>query len=232
MPMRLRQIVMVAGDLGAAEQQVEEQLGVERCYRDPGVAEFGLRNALFPIGDQFLEVVSPTQPGTPAGRQIDKRGGDGGYMVMVEVDDLAPLRRRVAELDVRIAYEAVTTGIVGLHLHPADIGGAILSVDRADPWGEWPWAGPSWRGHMRTDRVAAVLAVVIEAADPSAMAARWAAVLGCATVDDRVTLPNGGELRFIPAGDRGEGVAGFVLAASDPARVGTATICNCRFDIV
>jgi hypothetical protein len=230
--MRLRQIVMVAADLAAAEQQIEQQLGVERCYRDPGVAEFGLRNALFPIGDQFLEVVSPTQPGTPAGRQIDRRGGDSGYMVMVEVDDLEPLRRRIDEHDVRIAYEAVTTGIVGLHLHPADIGGTILSVDRADTWGEWPWAGPSWRDHIRTDRLTGVLAVVIEAADPSAMAARWAAVLGCAVVDDRVIMPDGGELRFVPAGDRGDGVTGFVLAASDPAHAGTATVCNCRFDFV
>ncbi len=229
---RLRQIVMVAADLGAAEQQIERLLGVERCYRDPGVAEFGLRNALFPIGDQFLEVVSPTRAGTTAGRHLDKRGGDSGYMVIIEVDDLDALRQRVAELDVRIAYEAVTTGIVGLHLHPADIGGAILSVDRTDTWGEWPWAGPTWRDHIRTDVVTEVLAVEVEAADPSAMAARWAAALDCAVVDDRLTLPDGGELRFVPAGDRGEGVSGFVLAAGDPSRAGSTTICNCRFDLV
>jgi hypothetical protein len=36
MRLRLRQIVIVAADLAAAEQQVERELGVELCYRDPG----------------------------------------------------------------------------------------------------------------------------------------------------------------------------------------------------
>jgi len=232
MRMRLRQIVMVAADLAAAEDRIEQELGLERCYRDPGVATFGLRNALFPIGDQFLEVVSPTQPDTTAGRQIDKRGGDSGYMVIIEVDDLEPLRRRFDEHGARIVYEAVADGIVGLHLHPADVGGAILSVDRADTWGEWPWAGPVWREHVRTGTVNEVLGVVIEADDPAAMSARWAQLLGCDAVDEVVTLPDGGEIRFVPTGDSGEGVSGFVLRADGEDQARSVTICNCRFDLV
>jgi hypothetical protein len=232
MRMRLRQIVMVAADLAAAEERIERQLGLELCYRDPGVATFGLRNALFPIGDQLLEVVSPTQPGTTAGRQLEKRGGDSGYMVILEVDDLAPLRQRFEAHDARVVYEAVADGIVGLHLHPADVGGAILSVDRADTWGEWPWAGPEWREHVRTDTVNEVLAVVVEANDPGAMAARWGLLLGVEAANDAVALADGGEIRFVAAGERGEGVSGFVLRATDPDHVGATTICNCRFDLV
>jgi catechol 2,3-dioxygenase-like lactoylglutathione lyase family enzyme len=232
MRMRLRQIVMVAADLAAAEDRIERELGLERCFRDPGVATFGLRNALFPIGDQFLEVVSPTQPGTTAGRQIDRRGGDSGYMVIIEVDDLDALRRRFDEHGARIVYEAVADGIVGLHLHPADVGGAILSVDRADSWGEWPWAGPVWRDHVRSDTVREVLGVEIEADEPAAMSARWAQLLGCEVIDDVVRLPDGGEIRFVPAGDRGEGVSGFVLRIDREDQTGSTTICNCRFDIV
>lgn len=232
MRMRLRQIVMVAADLDAAERRIERELGVELCYRDPGVATFGLRNALFPVGDQLLEVVSPTEPGTTAGRQLDRRGGDSGYMVILEVDDLTPLRRRFDEYGARIVFEAAGDGIVGLHLHPADVGGAILSVDRADTWGEWPWAGPDWRDHVRTDVVTEVLAVVIEADDPAAMASRWADLLGCETVDGRIAMSDGGQVRFVQASDRGEGVSGFVLRAADPERVGVTTICNCRFELV
>lgn len=222
---------MVAADLDAAEQKIEQELGLELCYRDPGVGAFGLRNALYPVGDQLLEVVSPTEPGTAAGRQLDKRGGDSGYMVMLEVDDLAPLRRRFDDQGARIVYEAAADGIVGLHLHPASVGGTILSVDRADTWGEWPWAGPEWREHIRLDRVSEVLAVVIEANDPAAMSARWAELLGCEANGGVVALSDGGEIRFVPAGDRGEGVSGFVLRASNPDAVGTVDICNCRFDL-
>ncbi len=231
MTMRLRQIVMVAEDLDAAEAAIERDLGLELCFRDPGVATFGLRNALFPIGDKLLEVVSPAQPGTTAGRQIDKRGGDSGYMVILEVDDLDALRQRFDEHDARIVFEATADGIVGLHLHPADVGGAILSVDRADTWGEWPWAGPDWRDHVRTGTVTDVLAVVIEADDPSAMAARWGELLGRAVNDATIALDEG-EIRFVPTASRGEGVSGFVLRAADAEHAGTTTICNCRFDLV
>ena len=232
MRMRLRQIVMVASDLDAVEEQIERDLGVELCFRDPGVAAFGLRNALYPVGDQLLEVVSPTEPGTTAGRQLDKRGGDSGYMVILEVDDLEPFRQRFADHGARIVYEAVADGITGLHLHPADVGGAILSIDRADTWGEWPWAGPSWRDHIRTERVSEVLAVVIRADDPSAMAARWAELLGVVAAEDTIALPDGGEIRFVPAAEQREGVSGFVLRAGAADSNDDVTICNCRFELV
>ncbi|MDW3213464.1 MAG: VOC family protein [Ilumatobacteraceae bacterium] len=232
MRMRLRQIAMVASDLAAAEDRIERELGLELCHRDPGVATFGLRNALYAVGDQFLEVVSPTQPGTTAGRLIDKRGGDSGYMVILEVDDLEPLRRRLDEHGVRVVFEAADVGIVGLHLHPADIGGAILSVDRADTWGEWQWAGPMWRDHVRDDAVDEIVAVEIEALEPTAMSERWSEVLGCEAIDGTIALPDGGEIRFVRAGDRGEGVCGVELRTDRADQVGTTTICNCRFEVV
>lgn len=231
MRMRLRQIVMVAADLGAAEQRIIDELGVELCHRDPGVATFGLENALFPIGDAFLEVVSPTRPGTAAGRLLDKRGGDGGYMVILEVDDLEPIRARAGINDIRIVYEATADGIMGLHLHPGDLGGAILSVDRADTWGEWPWAGPEWRDHVATGTVDGVVAAIIEADDPAAMANRWARLLERPVADGVIRLDEG-EIRFEHAGDRGDGVAGFVLRASSPERGGQTSICGCRFHLV
>lgn len=228
MRIRLRQIVMVAADLDAAEAAVANELGVELCYRDPGVATFGLRNALFPIGDQLLEVVSPTERGTTAGRFLDKRGGDGGYMVIFEIDDLPAMRASIAVSGARIVYEATAPGIVGLHLHPADLGGAIVSVDATDTWGEWPWAGPDWRSHRRTERVTGVATVEIAAHDPAAMAARWAEVLGLAT-DGASVVTDDGRIAFVPAGDRGEGVDGFVLHPAPGATPIDTNICNCRF---
>ena len=231
MRMRLRQIVMVAADLDAVEREIELKLGVELCYRDPGVATFGLRNALFPIGDKLLEVVSPTQDGTTAGRLLDKRDGDGGYMVILEIDDVDAMRELIEGAGARIVFEAAEEGIVGLHLHPADVGGAILSVDRTETWGEWPWAGPEWRDHVRTGTVTDVLAVEIEAADPAVMAARWAEVLGRPAIEGVVALDEGA-VRFVPAGGRGEGVSGFDLRATDAAQAGELDICGCRFHLI
>lgn len=228
MRIRLRQIVMVAADLEPVEARIVEDLGVELCYRDPGVGHFGLRNALFPIGDKLLEVVSPMRDGTTAGRFLDKRGGDGGYMVIFEVDDLAAARELIDAAGARVVFEAEADGIVGLHLHPADLGGAIVSIDETVTWGEWPWAGPAWRDHVRTDRLTDVLGVEIEAVDPDAMAQRWSAVLDRPAAGRTISLDEG-TVTFVPAGERGDGVAGFVLAAAEGAAPVDTTIAGCRF---
>jgi hypothetical protein len=226
MRIRLRQVVMVAADLDSVEARIVDELGVELCYRDPGLTDFGLRNALFPIGDKLLEVVSPIRPGTTAGRFLDKRGGDGGYMVMVETDDVDGARRRIADTGTRIVWEGKTDGIIDLHLHPRDVGGAILAIDVTDTWGEWPWAGPDWRNHVRSHFAADVLAVEVEARDPESMAQRWGAVLGRPAVGRCVQLDEG-RIEFGPAGERGEGVAGFVLRAAPGAEPIDTTIAGC-----
>ena len=53
---RLRQIALVAEALAPVERELEDVLGIELCFRDPGVGHFGLENALFPIGAQRREL--------------------------------------------------------------------------------------------------------------------------------------------------------------------------------
>ena len=62
--LRLRQIAGVAEKLQPVEEELVDILGIKVCYRDPGVGYFGLENALFPIGDQLLEVVAPVKENT------------------------------------------------------------------------------------------------------------------------------------------------------------------------
>src|SRR5215510_4148755 len=96
--LRLRQIALIARELAPVVEDVREVFGLEIACRDPEVAAFGLENAVFPVGNQFLEVLAPIREGTTGGRYLDRRGGDGGYMVISQCDDHAPRKRRVAEL--------------------------------------------------------------------------------------------------------------------------------------
>lgn len=222
-PMRLRQVALVASDLDPVERSLREVLGLELCFRDPGVGLFGLRNGLFPVGDGFIEVVSPREDGTTAGRLLERRGGDGGYMVLFQVDDLAGVENRVEELGVRVIYEAHGEGIRGIHLHPKDLGGAIVSIDAAEPPSSWGWAGPSWRDHVRTDVVTGLAGVVVQVADPDTVAARWAAVLDRPLEGSgrTVSLDDGATVELVAATDgRGDGLAGVRLVAADRARAG------------
>jgi hypothetical protein len=221
--MRLRQIALVAQDLAAAHADIAAVLGVDHAYDDPGVGKYGLRNAVFPIGDTFLEVVSPKQPGTTAGRLLEKRGGDGGYMVILQVDDLLQARARVRDASARIADLTDGDGFAFTHIHPKDIGGAILSLDHMKPKERWEWGGPGWQSHVCTDTSLALVGAELQADNPAKMAARWSEVLGRGAVADgnlwRIRLDQG-EIRFVNETDgRGEGLAAFDVAVRDVKQV-------------
>ena len=221
--MRLRQIALVARDLAAARSEITGVLGVDYAYDDPGVGKYGLCNAVFPIGTTFLEVVSPKTPGTTAERLLEKRGGDGGYMVILQVDDLAAARARVHDAGARVVDQIDRDGAAFTHIHPKDIGGAILSIDRMIPRERWEWGGPHWTEHVRTDISVAIVAAELQAEDPGRMANRWSAVLGRAAnkTDGGWTIDiDEGEIRFVAARDgRGDGLGGFDVAVRSPGDV-------------
>lgn len=205
---RLRQVALVAHDLDTSVTALCETLGLTVCFCDPGVAEFGLVNALMTVGDQFLEVVAPTGPDTTAGRLLDRRHGDGGYMVIFEVDDLDARLTHLDTHGVRVVWRGDFPTIRGRHLHPRDVGGAIVSLDQPVPQGSWAWAGPRWRAHANTSVVSGIAGVTIGAHDPDHMRRRWA------------SLGFDVSVRFVAAGPRGEGVDGLDLVATDRSRVG------------
>jgi hypothetical protein len=131
--LRLRQIALVARALEPVERQLTSVLAAEVCFRDPGVNRYGLHNALWALGGTFLEVVAPIQDNTAGGRYLDRRGGDGGYMCILDCDDLDARRAQLGALGVRVV-EDVHAGDAALwseaiHLHPKDTGGCLLSID-------------------------------------------------------------------------------------------------------
>lgn len=169
----------MAADLERAVGALHDALGLEVAYRDPAVSAFGLVNAVLPLGSQFVEVVSPIREGTAAGRQMERTGGDGGYMVICHTDDHPGCRRRVEEAGVRVAFEAEDHGFRIMQLHPADTGGSFLEVDfqpgGEDPWGSWTPAGPDWLA--ASSRRGAITGVRVQSTDPAATASRWARIL-------------------------------------------------------
>jgi hypothetical protein len=209
---RLRQAVLLAEELEPVVALLRGALGLQEPFRDPGVAEFGLVNAVFSIGDCFLEVISPSRPGTAAGRQLERAGADGGYMVLFDLEDLTAARERAAALGVRTVWQIDLPDISGTHMHPSDLSGAIVSLDGSRPYGTWRWGGPQWTGQIAPPSPPGrLLAIGVAVAEPQAAAARWGEVLGVtpALEGDSITLPlDGGEVRFRDAG--ADGAQGIV----------------------
>ncbi len=196
---RLRQAVLVARDLGPVSERLRSEFGLGEPFADPGVSAFGLHNAVYALGDTFLEVVSPTQPDTTAGRYLDRRG-DGGYMVIFQLADLDAARERAAAMGVRVVWQIDLPDISGTHLHPADTRGAIVSLDRADPPGSWRWGGPDWTEREGTGAPGGLRGITIAVNDPTATAALWGELVGIEPDGERLEL-DGSYVRFEQADD-------------------------------
>lgn len=218
--MRIRQIVFAAHDLPAARSLLAALLPLGAPFRDPGVAEFGIDNAVFGLGDQFIEVISPTRPDTACGRHL-ARQGDSGYMLLLQTDNFARERAHWDALGLRTVWHTARDDITAAHLHPKDVGGAIVSVDEPRPAASWRWGGPDWQvqpGALGRQRVRGL---TLHAADPLALARRWSQVFvrpaPTATASGwRVALDDG-FADFVPDPQGRDGVAGFTLALADPA---------------
>jgi len=178
MSVRLRQAVIAAAELEPVAGRLREELGLGEPYSDPGVGLFGLHNAVFALGDQFLEVIAPQQPDTAVHRWLARHGGDGGYMVMFQVPDVTSARARARAAGVRGVWEVDLDDIAETHLHPADMRGAIVAVSTPKPTGSWRWGGPDWEGKVGAGAPGELRGLTVAVPEPEAAAARWAEVLG------------------------------------------------------
>jgi Glyoxalase-like domain len=217
MTLRLRQICLVAPHLEPSVSTICTVLGTMVSYVDPNVEKYGLINALMPFGNSFLEVVAPTRDGTAAGRYLDRRDGEGGYMVILDCDDIEPWLEHLPTVGVRVANDLDYPGEYrGLQLHPRDTGGALLEINHSHggAWdGPYHPAGPRWKGAHESDAEDRIVAAELQSDDPGRLSGRWSEILQ-RKVSDAGGVPtielDLGALRFVPATDgRGEGLGGI-----------------------
>ena len=223
--LRLRQICLVAENLAPVEEELIDVLGIEKCVSDLGVGVFGLANGLFPFGNQLLEVVSPIKEDTAAGRYLERRGGNGGYMVITQCDDEAPRRARIEELGIRQVGNYETDEFKNLQMHPKDTGGSFFEIneqvgpDAHELDGAWEPAGPNWQRARRLERVTGIAAAEVQCDDPQKVAERWAEIaqIPLQQVDGVATMPlDNAAVRFVPCRDgRPEGLGAIDIATAD-----------------
>ena len=145
-------------------------------------------------------------------------------MAIFQTEDAAVEKKRMADLGVNIVYEADLEEAKGLHLHPRDVGGAIVSLDVMKPVESWKWGGPGWEDRTRRDVTKKIVGVEVQSADPKKLANRWAEVLNSSAVAEgsgfRIALDNGTYACIVPAkDDRGEGISGVYLDVADKERL-------------
>ena len=216
--MDLRQLVMVSSLRDPIVDSLCKLFDIKVSFNDPGVGHFGLENAVLPVGTDFLEVVSPVEKNTTAARYLDRRSGDGGYMVIIQVDDFSDVQNNVKENNVTVVWESEHPEARAMHLHPKEMGGAILSLDWMNPKESWKWAGPNWKQFVNTSTINRFVGVEIQSDNPEAMKIKWQSVLRVhenKIRDNEIKLDNTW-IRFVEDEDgRGPGVSAFCIEAND-----------------
>jgi|TARA_B100001540_G_C15810261_1_gene644182 hypothetical protein len=210
--MDIRQIVMVSSLRDPIVSDLSQLFGLEVAFNDPGVGHFGLENAVMPLGTDFLEVVSPIEENTTAGRYLQKRGGDGGYMVIIQVDDFDKTKSLVHDNEIEIVWDTDLPEAKAIHLHPKQMGGAIVSLDWMNPKESWKWAGPEWNKYI-TDDIKGIDGVEIQANNPEEMFNRWKDILDASNINEsekKIYLDNTW-ISFTDEDDRGSGISAFSL---------------------
>jgi len=223
--LRLRQICLVAPNLEPVASDIAAIMGLQICYRDAHVAKYGLENALLPVDTIMLEVVAPTQPGTAAGRFIDKSGGRGGYMAIFSCPDPDARGRAAEAIGVRIANVIDHAPYHGVQLHPRDCRAAFIEFNHTagsdDIRGPYPPAGPDWQRAIRDDVTKALTAVEMQSPDPLDLARHWGRILGVPATEvgggeAEIALVNA-TFRFVTGG--GEALTALTFRVGDVARV-------------
>ena len=225
--MRLRQIAFIAHEIAPVADQLGQVFGLKVGFRDPGVEVFGLKNVVMPVGGEFLEVLEPFRDDASGARYLARRGGDAGYMVILQDADALAHRARLEAAGVRVIAKSPDRRYQFTHFHPGDCAGVLMSIDSVvgdAGWrnraSDWPPAGPDWRG-FESETSLGIASVTIQSRDPIAAAERWSMLLAeparrAGPVMEIALDP--GLVRFVePVDADGTGVVGLDIVVRDPA---------------
>jgi hypothetical protein len=222
---RLRQICLVAPKLEPVISDLSAIMGLNVCYRDGNVAKYGLENALLPVDTILLEVVAPFQPGTAAGRFIDKTLGRGGYMAIFCCDDPDERGQHANIMGVRTANVIDHPPYRGVQLHPRDCRAAFIEFNHTegsdDVLGPYPPAGPDWQKSIRKDVTQALIGVEVESPEPRELARHWGELIGIPVSEGsgdepELALPNS-TFRFVKGAS--DIMSGLTFRVGDVAKV-------------
>ena len=230
MSIQLRQIALVARELKPVIDDLCGVFGIKPCFVDEGVGVFGLENVLMPVGWNFLEVVAPVEENTAGGRYLDRRGGDGGYMVICQGGNLATqqaVRQRALDAGVRIAMESERDRHNICQLHPRDMIASFLEIDwdaSNDFTGNWnPAGGTGWEDKVTQEVTQDFTGVELQGVDPLEIAELWSEVTALPVQREGAAFLielNNATLRFVEAtDDRGPGLGGVDLAVNDRGHI-------------
>jgi hypothetical protein len=141
-------------------------------------------------------------------------------MIIIQVDKFEDSQKLVNEHNIKTVWETDLPEAKAMHLHPKQMGGAILSLDWMNPKESWKWAGPNWEKNI-SGPLKGIDGVEIQSDNPELMQETWLRILGNvkSDQDNRILLDNTW-IKFTETTDeRGPGISAFTLKTEEPERI-------------
>ncbi|MCA1832333.1 MAG: methylmalonyl-CoA epimerase [Actinomycetota bacterium] len=126
---RVDHVGIAVRNLDAAIGFYEKTFGVSLAHRER-VDEQGVEEAMFRVGESWIQLLQPLGPDTPVGKFIDKRG-EGVHHVGYGVPDLRKVLDHLKEEGVPLIDAEPRRGSRGSQVafvHPKGVGGVLVEL--------------------------------------------------------------------------------------------------------
>jgi methylmalonyl-CoA/ethylmalonyl-CoA epimerase len=126
---RVDHVGIAVRDLEAAIAFYESAFGVKCSHRET-VEEQGVEEAMFRVGESWIQLLRPLGPDTPVGRYIEKRG-EGVHHVGYGVSDLVAALEHLRSEGMQLIDEKPRRGSRGAQVafvHPKSVGGVLVEL--------------------------------------------------------------------------------------------------------
>ena len=230
-PSRVRHYVIAAKDMDAVCGQLYKLLDVEPVDKPPGnepTLAFGFRTKMIRVGTTLIEVVSPIREKHQLQDFFVERGGDGGFMVVMQTYDDDALLARAAAAGHKLAFEI--PNFMGQHLMQFDYKtfGTRFEFYKYTPEDNW-WGTPL-NGEYNDPKVAEdILGAEVAVENPASIAETAASTFLGKRDGASVTFIDR-RIDFVEPVGKARGLTAIYLKARDRSRVGTSeTVANVAF---
>ena len=126
---RVDHVGIAVQDLDAAVAFYESAFGVKLAHRET-VEEQGVEEAMFRVGQSWIQLLRPLGPDTPVGKFIDKRG-EGVHHVGYGVSDLKAALEHLKGEGMQLIDAEPRRGSRGsmvAFVHPRSVGGGLVEL--------------------------------------------------------------------------------------------------------
>lgn len=230
---RVRHYVLATHDMNFVCDQIYEVLGLPATPKKdgPGVTEaFGFYSTMMRVGTTMIEVVQPIKPDHLLNTWFEERGGDGGFMVVMQTYDANALKARAAAQSLKLTRDMMFKGQHMLQFDYKHFGThfELYKYTPEDNWWGDPLNGPYSDARVVSDIIGSEVAVE----NPEAIAAQAARLFLGKQEGTEVHLGDR-TVNFVEAKGQWRGLVALDLKAREPARIGDwARICGVKFRMV